>query len=233
MKLLQKYPFLLFDMHGVLMFGHDRFGESEDFHRTYHALGGRRLGASEVRRCILACYRGMFADYENPARYDDFPSLREGLARYGEAPDDELPLLELVFALHECGLVPTACAELLGRLSHTHKLGLVSDVWAPKYMWQREFERAGISDLFEHTVFSSDGRSVKPSRKLFEQALRGINAAPEQVLFVGDSLRCDMEGAKQLGMSTAWVSAGGAARSAHAAVDYSLGSVLELELREA
>jgi len=226
MKLLEKYRVLLFDLHGVIMFGHDRFGAQEDFYRTYHALGGRRLSVDEVRRCITQCYEGMRADYHNPARYDDFPSVREGLTRYGDAPADELDLLEQVFSLHECGLIPTECAELLSRLSRTHRLGLVSNIWAPRYLWEREFERAGISDVFSHVVFSSDGRSVKPSSKLFLEALLGVHAAPEDVLFVGDSVRCDMDGAKSLGMGTAWVSS---LSESYSSVDYRLSSVFELE----
>ena len=226
MRLLEKYQVLLLDMHDVIMFGHDRFGEEQDFHGTYHALGGRRLGAVEVRKYIRRCYAGMSADYEDPARFDDFPSLREGLRRYGEAPECEIALLELVFSLHECGLVSTPCASLLGRLARTHRLGLVSDIWAPKYMWQRELERTGLVDLLQHTGFSSDCRSVKPSSTLFRDALRGVRAAPDEVLFVGDSLYRDMEGAKRLGMATAWIS--DTAR-AHDAVDYRLTSVLELE----
>lgn len=226
MRTLERFPVLLFDMHGVIMFGHDRFGEGEDFYGTYRAMGGRRLAAAEVTRAIRRCYEGLRADYENPARYDDFPSLREGLARYADTPSDELERLELVFSLHECGLVPDACAELLARLARTHRIGLVTNIWAPKYLWEREFERTGLYDLFSAMVFSSSFRSVKPSPKLFREALRGLGVAPEQVLFVGDSLRCDIEGAKQLGMHTAWVTD---QTRAPATVDYLLHDVRDLE----
>jgi len=226
MKLLERYPVVVFDMHGVLMFGHDRFDAAQDFHRTYRAVGGRRLTEDDVRRAILACFDGMRADCETPARYDDFLSLREALQRYGDAPERELDHMTLVFALHECGLVPDPCAELLSRLARTHRLGLVTNVWAPKHLWLREFERAGVSDLFAHMGFSSDSRSIKPSSKLFREALRALQAEPEQVLFVGDSLRHDMEGAKQVGMKTAWVTS---EKRVHQAADYVIESVLELE----
>lgn len=225
MRLVERYSVLLFDIHGVLMFGHDRFGPDEDFHRTYRAVGGRGLAPDEVTRLIVRCFEGLRADHDDPARYDDFPSVREALARYTDAPHEELERLTLVFSLHECGLVPDACAELLSRLSRTHRLGVVGNVWAPKFLWLRELERAGVSDLFDALVFSSDWRSIKPSSTLFREALRGVGARPEEVLFVGDSLRHDMEGAKQLGMHTAWVTR---ERARHAAVDYTLSSVLEL-----
>ncbi|MET0340013.1 MAG: HAD family hydrolase [Polyangiales bacterium] len=231
MRLLQRYPVLLFDMHGVLMFGHDRFGEHEDFFRSYRALGGTCLSARDVDVAIRRCFAGMRADYDDPARFDDFPSVREGLARYARVPESELSRLEIVFALHECGLIPDACAAMLARLARSHRLGLVSDVWAPKYLWQREFERAGISDLFTHTVFSSDTRSIKPSSRLFREGLRGLGAEPSEALFVGDSLMRDIEGAKRLGIRTVWISEAGGGASG--AVDYVLRHVTELETLEA
>jgi len=86
MRLLDKFPVLLLDMNGTFMFGEDRFGADEDFHTTYRSVGGRRLSAAEVTRFIRACYYGMSRDYDNPERYDDFPSLTEGLQRYTRPP---------------------------------------------------------------------------------------------------------------------------------------------------
>jgi FMN phosphatase YigB (HAD superfamily) len=226
MKLLERFPVVLFDLHGVLMFGHDRFSDREDFHAGYRAMGGRALSAGDVRRAIRRCFEGLLADCERPERYDDFLSVSEALRDYGDAPESEVERLTLLFALHECGLIPDACADLLSRLARSHRLGLVTNVWAPKFFWLREFERTGVSDVFRHLAFSSDGRSVKPSATLFREALVAVEAEPEQVLFVGDSLRCDMEGAKRVGMHTAYVST---RFVRHDAIDYTLESVLELE----
>jgi len=226
MKLLDRYRTVLFDMHGVLMFGHDRFGPHEDFDRSYRALGGRGLSESEVRRSILASFEGLRADARRPERYDDFLSVPEALKRYGDAPDDEIDRLTLVFALHEVGLVPDACAALLGRLARTHRLGLVTNVWAPKHFWLRELERVGVSDLFTSMVFSSDWRSIKPSSKLFSTALSALDAAPDEVLFVGDSLQHDVEGAKRAGLRTVWVTS---EQTRHGSADHVVASALELE----
>jgi len=40
----------------------------------------------------------------------------------------------------------------------------------PEGLWLEEFRRAGVLDRFVVTVFSSDTSSIKPSRKLFDQA---------------------------------------------------------------
>ncbi len=226
MRLLDKFPVLLLDMNGTFMFGEDRFAVGEDFHTIYRAVGGCRLSAAEVTRFIRACYDGMSRDYDDPARYDNFPSLIEGLQRYARPPESELPLLERVFTLHEVGVVPEWAASLLCRLAHMHRLAVVTNIWAPKPAWLEEFDRAGISRIFRSTVFSSDCRSIKPSPVLYREALCGVGAQAHETLFVGDSLRYDIEGAKRVGLSTAWITA---QPQPHPSVDYVLSSLQEIE----
>jgi len=210
------------------MFGEDRFDDGEDFHRTYRSVGGSSLSPEEVAHFIRACYDGMSRDYSNPACYDDFPSLVEGFQRYARPPEHEIPLLERVFALHELGSVPEVFAALLRRLAHTHRLALVANIWAQKQVWLAEFQRAGIDSIFHHTVFSSDFRSIKPSSVLFQQALRGVSAQPREAIFIGDSLRYDMEGAKRAGLTTVWVTSEPKPEP-HPCVDYVISGIQEIE----
>jgi FMN phosphatase YigB (HAD superfamily) len=226
MRLLDKFPVLLLDMNGTFMFGEDRFGTGEDFHATYRSIGGHRLSATEVTRFIRACYEGMSQDYENPARYDDFPSLSEGMQRYACPSASEMTLLEEVFTLHEVGVVPEWAAAMLRRLARTHKLALVANIFAAKQAWVEEFDRVGISEVFQYAVFSSDSRSIKPSPALYHEALGGVGAQVHDAVFVGDSLRYDMEGAKRVGLATAWITA---RPRPHPSVDYVLSSLQEIE----
>jgi putative hydrolase of the HAD superfamily len=224
-RLLDQFSVLLLDMNGTFMFGEDRFGADEDFYATYCALGGTALGPNEVRTAIRSCYEGMLGICRSPEKFDSFLSLAEGLRRYAGAPEGELPLLERVFAAHERGFIPPDYAALLCRLSKTHQLGLVSNIWARKEPWLAEFDRAGISDVFACKVFSSDGRSIKPSEVLFRRALESF---PEdsRILFVGDSLRRDVEPAKALGLATAWINPRGGDSPC---ADYVLPSLLAIE----
>jgi putative hydrolase of the HAD superfamily/5'-nucleotidase len=99
-------------------------------------------------------------------------------------------------------------------LAVTHRLGVVSNILSYKGLWLDEFARAGVLPLFATTVFSSDGRSVKPSRRLFEQALDALGTPRSEVVFVGDSLRCDIGGAAAVGLATVWVDGSGHGRQA-------------------
>jgi FMN phosphatase YigB (HAD superfamily) len=54
-------------------------------------------------------------------------------------------------------------------------------------------------------VISDDCGKRKPHPELFEKALRTLNVEPQHVLMVGDSPLADIEGARQVGLETAWI----------------------------
>jgi FMN phosphatase YigB (HAD superfamily) len=227
MRLLEKFSVLLLDMNGTFMFGEDRFSHAEDFYQTYQLLGGTNLTYSEVTGHIRRCYDGMIARYRDPNYYDDFPSLREGLQLFAKPPESDLSLLECVFARHEIGFIPESYAKLLQRLGRTQRLGLVTNIWASKELWLEEFERVGIGDIFRSKIFSSDTRSIKPSPLLYRKALDEIGCHPDEALFIGDSLRADIEGAKTVGMTTVWIT--DRKDETHPCVDYAVSSLHDIE----
>jgi len=216
----------LLDMNGTFMFGHDRFGPGEDFFATYQALGGGRLSATVVERAIRSTHAGMAADYADPRRVDAFPSLAHAMERHAGAAEGEIAALERVFAAHELGRVPPPFADCLRRLSLSHPLGVVSNIWARKEPWLRHFEEVGLAQIWRTLVFSSDTDSIKPSPLLFRRAIAELGLAPAHILFVGDSLEADILPAKALGMGTAWV---GAAAQPHPSADWTGASLIELE----
>jgi FMN phosphatase YigB (HAD superfamily) len=216
-NILSRFTVVLLDMNGTFMFGGDRFGPDQDFEATYHALGGRRLAARVVQEGVLACFETLGVIYDDSARCDAFPTVMDtlrDLPTTRNLPENELKLLERVIAEHELGTVPDTYALALNRLAATHRLGVIANIISRKEPWLKEFARAGVLSLFAATVFSSDGRSVKPSRKLFEQALDAIDAPRSEVVFVGDSLRCDIGGAARAGLASIWIDRTGRGRSA-------------------
>jgi putative hydrolase of the HAD superfamily len=235
-RIRDSFEVILFDMNGTFMFGADRFGAGEDFHRTYVALGGSELAPDEVERAIRGVLTTLGRAYEDPARFDDFVTVAEGLlaapGRWRRTPS-ELELLVAVFAEHEVGRVPDGHARYLRDLSSGHRLGVVSNIWAPKARWLREFERAGLANVFESVVFSSDTRSVKPSPALFLSALEAFGVSPTNALFVGDSVEREITPARALGLRTAWIAGveGPLPETRHDA-DFVLRSILDLDASE-
>ena len=226
MDVLDNVSVVLLDMNGTFMFGEDRFSETEDYYSTYRAVGGNRLSENTVRCAIQACYEGMSHDYDNPEKYAAFPSLADGFRLYSTVDDDDLPYLIDAFACHEMGRISGEYARCLKRLAQTHILGLVANIWAPKDRWLTEFIRVGIHDIFATMVFSSDIGCIKPTPKIYAKALEGLRVRPCDVLFVGDSLKYDMEGAKHMGFNTVWINDH---HTNHPKADYIVPSLLHLD----
>jgi FMN phosphatase YigB (HAD superfamily) len=211
MRFIDQFQIILLDMGRTFMFDVDRFFDADAFATTYRRIGGRTLADEDVRRIISSLFNKMLADSRDPARYDCFPSVLaclQGLFYCTKLEKSEIALLEQVFALHEIGTIPDSHAKVLHRLRESHRLGVVSDIWARKTLYLRELARAGIRDLFEIVVFSSEHGHLKPSPYPFAKAIEAFDAARSTIVFVGDSLRRDIAGAKGTGLSTIWIDTG-------------------------
>ncbi|HEY9519138.1 MAG TPA: HAD family hydrolase [Gemmatimonadales bacterium] len=210
MRFLDQFDVVLLDMNGTFMFGHDRLGPEEDFHRTYQAVGGRKLDRQALTVIMRSTCDALLSAYDDPAHFDDFPTLREAFPQYGGAPPEEIEILEQVFARHELGTCPPDHVEFLHRLAGTHRLGIVSNICAPPSAVEAQLLEAGLAGVFTHTAFSSAARSIKPSLMIFRSALAAL-PADSRVLFVGDSLERDIRPARELRLGTAWIAPPGAA----------------------
>ncbi len=217
-RVLASCPVVLLDMNSTFMFGENRLGPDEDFAAAYRAVGGRLLPAETVTAAVLACVAHMGRLYDDPAHADDFPGVLEVMGELPDVaglPERDRRLLAEVVARHELGRIPEPHADAVRELSHRHRLGLVANIWAPKDLWLAELARAGLADVFTTRVFSSDLRSMKPSLRLFQEALHGCGVREPgphpEVVHIGDSLRCDVGGAQAAGLRTIWIDPTGAA----------------------
>ena len=211
MRFIDKFEAILLDMGRTFMFDVDRFSDLEDFGATYRQIGGSALSDGEVRRIIAGLFEKMSADSRNPAYYDCFPSVvayLESMSDSGDLPKSEIALLERVFAMHEIGTIPETHAQALRRLRETHRLGVVSDIWSKSDLYLQEFARTGIRDLFSVIIFSSDHGYLKPSAYPFSKAIGAFNVDRSKIVFIGDSLRRDVAGAKGAGLSAVWIGRG-------------------------
>lgn len=70
----------------------------------------------------------------------------------------------------------------------------------------QDLEELGLFKYFDrrHIAVSADLQVRKPNPAIFKYALEGLDVAPEEAAMVGDSLRADVYGAKQLNMLAIW-----------------------------
>lgn len=102
------------------------------------------------------------------------------------------------FELRPCARNVLVC------VSKQHKVGLVSNfTYAP--VIYAALRRLGISRFLNAILVSEAVGWRKPHPKIFEEALRKLEARPEETVYVGDSPLEDMKGAKALGMETVFV----------------------------
>ena len=204
MRFIDQYDVLLFDLMDTLMFGGNRFSEAEDYAQTYRHLGGAYLPDESVQRVIQQTMCRMTEHYSDPAYYNNFRPADQYIAEIltdQGMPHHELSRLHDVFAHHELGHVPNGHCRALHELTQTHRLGIISNLWASKPLFVQVLQQCGIHDLFEVIVFSSDYNSIKPAPTLFQIALDTLNAKPHQALFIGDSVERDVVGATNVGMA--------------------------------
>lgn len=207
-RFIDNFRVVVLDLGRTFMFDDDRFGEGNEYFKTYSTLGGANLTAEEVESAIDALHSRLVTDSRNPDCFDNFDSIADYLRRIPETAglsDDEREVLEDVFAQHEVGTISDHHANTLHSLRKTHPLGLISNIWARRHIFEAALERAGVIDLFDILVWSSDHGCVKPSRRLFQMVISHFDLPAEQMVYVGDNPENDVAGAKSAGMGAVWI----------------------------
>lgn len=69
----------------------------------------------------------------------------------------------------------------------------------------KKLETTGLTKYFTKVFISEDIKAPKPSKEIFEYALKSANAKKKRSLMVGDDPIVDIEGAFHFGMDTAWL----------------------------
>jgi putative hydrolase of the HAD superfamily len=204
---------ILFDVNGTLINIHTDEGMDEIYRAVSHFLTyqGIYLHRGEVRDQyfrimekqikaageehpefnVVALWREFLDLNMNPAR----PPRRDTL----EAMPRFLAEMYRGISRHRLELYP-GVKTVLDELKTRFALAVVSDgqsAWALP-----EMRALGIDGYFDPIVISSDYGFRKPDPRLFQVALNGIGAGPEEVLFVGNDMYRDVFGARQIGMKT-------------------------------
>lgn len=100
-------------------------------------------------------------------------------------------------------LMPGGVADVLRELSEVATLAIVTNGF--DRVQSRRVKGAGLLDYIEEVFVSEKLDAEKPSRKIFDAALRTLGVEnKEHVLMVGDSLSSDIQGGENAGLDTCW-----------------------------
>ena len=93
----------------------------------------------------------------------------------------------------------------------------------------RRVAESGLKEFIEEVFVSEKLDSEKPSRKIFDTALRSLGVENrERVLMVGDSLTSDIQGGVNAGLDTCWFNPGHAENPGKVSPTYEIASLEEL-----
>jgi FMN phosphatase YigB (HAD superfamily) len=93
--------------------------------------------------------------------------------------------------------------EVIETLSETYRIGLISNFTYPPFI-RSQLEMHNLSDFFETVTISGDHGFSKPFPRIFTHTVQSMNMRPKNVIHIGDSLECDVIGAKKAGLKAIW-----------------------------
>ncbi len=91
--------------------------------------------------------------------------------------------------------------RVLDTLRGRYKLGVITN-YMDGYTCQLVFDKLGYRETFDTLVVSAEVGYRKPSKVIFEQALRETGSSPENCVMVGDMYEADVVGANNMGMKS-------------------------------
>jgi putative hydrolase of the HAD superfamily len=116
---------------------------------------------------------------------------------------------------------------VLKKLKKKYKLAILTD--SPGLQPFKRLAALGITSYFDVIVTFDDTHKHKPDPKPFRFLLKKLKLKPEQVMFVGDSPRRDLPGARAVGMVAVFAKYGLIPREREAPrADYTLHSFKDL-----
>jgi putative hydrolase of the HAD superfamily len=205
---------ILFDFHGTLVHG-GGFSFDVAMRTLLDSLHGSGVAVEEerFRDTYQREVRRYFDQHANLGREQhNTVWIARALTELGhDASPEDAPVRDAVSAYFERFAREMTCfpgvGELLRSLHGRYRLGLLSNFTDPRPV-HRVLERDGLAPYFDAVVISADLGRRKPVPGVFRSALEQLGAAPATTLFVGDDPEDDIEGAKAVGMRTAWVRPG-------------------------
>ncbi len=201
---------MTFDCWGTLIYERDRHSgarmREELFARTLREHGIETTD-EESTTALNQAWRRHWQEWLAGVSTDAIDIARWGLEAFGIEERElaerlgrglqEVALGQEVIALEGAG-------ETLERLAQRDvRRALICDTgFSPGRVVRQLLDRVGLLRWLEVLVFSDEAGMPKPHAPVFRAALDGLESAAGSTLHVGDLLRTDVAGAREIGMGT-------------------------------
>ena len=197
-----------FDMGDTLVMT-DTWSYDKSLRRLLQRL--RRDGADfstpfkEFKRVYFEVRNQLYEQSEPSLEEVDFRlRIAQTLRRFNCPLNPESPLIAAAVegfmeAFIEDSRVEEYAPDLLSNLRQRYKLGVVSN-FAYALGPKRILQHHGLARFFDAILASGELGVRKPHPRIFEQMLSRLSVKANETIFVGDSLKADINGAKNVGM---------------------------------
>ena len=101
-------------------------------------------------------------------------------------------------------LIDQDAKPTLEKLRKKYRLGIISNFAIPECVIKL-LRNNDIEKQFDAIVISGAINKRKPSEEIFKSALMLMNLSPSEVIFVGDTIDADIEGAKAVGIKAIYI----------------------------
>ena len=99
-------------------------------------------------------------------------------------------------------------------------IGLIANTYWPGFCMDRALDGVGLLPCFKTRIYSGDLGIAKPDPRIFNLAVDIAGLAGKSILYVGDTLEPDVEGASAVGWKTAFHMRRGFSSDGKADLDY-------------
>jgi len=166
---------------------------------------GKEAELEEVRAKLLHCEEETRRRYRKPHTFVRVIQSFYQAQGWKEKMEEVLCLTEVYAGPRYASWLFPGTKETLKEL---HRLGLVLGIIAntdwPGWIFDRVWKGYGLLDLFSVRLYSGEEGIAKPDKEIFERAARRAGVQGGRILFVGDTLKVDIKGAKEVGWHVAW-----------------------------
>lgn len=204
---------VVFDMGDTLILS-DRWDYDKSLRRLLESLQRDNVTVTvafeQFKRVYFDVRNELYEESESSLEEVDFRvRIAETLKRFNHDLSHESPIVAnavggFIDAFIEDSRMEDYVPSVLARLKERYKLGMVSN-FAHAPSLRRILHHFRLPEFFDAIVISGELGLRKPHPRIFEEALRALEAKAEEAVFVGDSLKADIYGAKTVGLKTVLV----------------------------
>jgi HAD superfamily hydrolase (TIGR01549 family) len=219
-----QFKAVVFDMGDTLILT-DRWDYDKCLMRLFQSLQNDKVVVStpfnDFKHVYFEVRNQMYLEHEPTLREVDFSQrIASTLKRLDHELSIESPVLTraieaFINAFIEDLRIDDYTPSLLTELKKDYKLGMVSNfAYAPGI--RKMLQHFNLTRFFDSIVVSGELGLRKPHPKIFEEILKKLKVKAAEAVFVGDSLKADIYGAKRMGFNTVLVENAGLRKNPYA-----------------